>query len=454
MSATILLIDDEEKLRQLLARILQLEGYQLLQAGNIRQGLQVLQQNEVDVVICDVKLPDADGVEAVTLIREKSPQSEIILLTAYGNIPDGVQAIKNGAFDYITKGDDNDKIIPLVARANERVQLHKRISQLEARVGKRYAFDSIIGKSPSVRQAIVLAQKVADTTTTVLLTGETGTGKEVFAQAIHQESSRKNKPFVAINCSAFSKDLLESEIFGHRAGAFTGANKDKKGLIEEAQGGTLFLDEIGEMPVELQAKLLRVLETKEFIKVGDTKTIKVDVRIIAATNRDLAEEVRNGHFREDLLYRLNVFTIELPALRRRKEDIPALVQYYLNVFVEKTNKKPIALHESVMPLLNAHEWKGNIRELKNVLERAVILADGELLPEHLPLDIQLSAPHPSSQSLNALDLASVEKLHIQRVLNHTKWNKAEAARLLNIGLTTLYRKIEEYKLDDGKAHVG
>jgi two-component system NtrC family response regulator len=450
MSATILLIDDEEKLRQLLARILQLEGYQLLQAGNIRQGLQVLQQHEVDVVICDVKLPDADGVEAVKLLREKSPLSEIILLTAYGNIPDGVRAIKNGAFDYITKGDDNDKIIPLAARAVERAELHKRISQLEARVGKRYAFDSIIGKSPAVRGAIALALKVADTSTTVLLTGETGTGKEVFAQAIHQESSRKNKPFVAINCSAFSKELLESEIFGHKAGAFTGANKDKKGLIEEAQDGSLFLDEIGEMPVELQAKLLRVLETKEFIKVGDTKTVKVDVRIIAATNRDLAAEVEAGHFREDLLYRLNVFTIELPSLRKRKEDIPALVQHYLNVFVEKTNKKAITLHESVMPLLNAHEWKGNIRELKNVMERAVILADGELRPEHLPLDVQLSAPHQATHTLSAFDLASVEKFHIQRVLNHTRWNKAEAARLLNIGLTTLYRKIEEYRLEDGK----
>jgi len=448
MLATILLIDDEEKLRQLLARILQLEGYQVLQAGNIRQGLQILQQQEVDAVICDVKLPDANGVEAVKLIREKAPSSQIIMLTAYGNIPDGVQAIKNGAFDYITKGDDNDKIIPLVARAIERAQLQRRISQLEARVGKRYAFDSIIGKSAAIRQAIALAQKVADTTTTVLLTGETGTGKEVFAQAIHQASSRKNKPFVAINCSAFTKELLESEIFGHKAGAFTGANRDKKGLIEEAQEGTLFLDEIGEMPVELQAKLLRVLESKEFIKVGDTKTMKVDVRIIAATNRDLAEMVRAGHFREDLLYRLNVFTIELPPLRGRKEDIPALVQYYMSVFVGKTNKKAMELHPSVMPLLQAHEWKGNIRELKNVLERGVILAENSLLPENLPLDIQLPTPHNSHNVLSAFDLASVEKLHIQRVLNHTKWNKAETARLLNIGLTTLYRKIEEYKLDE------
>jgi two-component system NtrC family response regulator len=450
MSATVLIIDDEEKLRQLLARILQLEGYTILQAGALRQGLLQLQQHEVDVVICDVKLPDANGVEAVRQLRDKAPQTEIILLTAYGNISDGVQAIKNGAFDYITKGDDNDKIIPLVARAVERVQLKRRICQLEARVGKRYAFDSIIGKSSTVKLAISLAQKVANTDTTVLLTGETGTGKEVFAQAIHEGSGRSKKAFVAINCSAFSKELLESEIFGHKAGAFTGANKDKKGLIEEAQGGTLFLDEIGEMPVELQAKLLRVLESKEFIKVGDTKTIKVDVRIIAATNRDLGEEVRNGHFREDLLYRLNVFTIELPALRQRKEDIPALVDYYLHLFSDKVGKRDMSLHPSVMPLLQAHEWKGNIRELKNVLERAVILSDNELMPEHLPLEIQLTSHHSSPHILSAFDLASVEKLHIQRVLNHTKWNKAEAARLLNIGLTTLYRKIEEYKLAEAK----
>jgi DNA-binding NtrC family response regulator len=448
MSATILIIDDEEKLRQLLARILQLESYQVLQAGTIRQGLQMLQREDVDVVICDVKLPDANGVEAVEQIREKAPLAEIILLTAYGNIPDGVKAIKNGAFDYITKGDDNDKIIPLVARAEERVQMQRRIAQLEARVGKTYAWDSIIGKSAAIRQAINLARKVADTPTTVLLTGETGTGKEVFAQAIHQESSRKSKPFVAINCSAFSKELLESEIFGHKAGAFTGANKDKKGLIEEAQGGTLFLDEIGEMPLELQAKLLRVLESKEFIKVGDTKTLKVDVRIIAATNRDLGEEVREGRFREDLLYRLNVFTIELPPLRQRKEDIPALAAHYLDVFSAK-GKKGLRMDPATLSLLQGHDWKGNIRELKNVLERAVILTEGgTLTPDQLPLDIQMSVSHSAPHVLSAFDLASAEKLHIQRVLNHTKWNKAEAARLLNIGLTTLYRKIDEYKLED------
>lgn len=448
MSATILIIDDEEKLRQLLARILQLESYQVLQAGTIRQGLQMLQREEVDVVICDVKLPDANGVEAVEQIREKAPLAEIILLTAYGNIPDGVKAIKNGAFDYITKGDDNDKIIPLVARAEERVQMQRRIAQLEARVGKTYAWDSIIGKSPAIRQAINLARKVADTSTTVLLTGETGTGKEVFAQAIHQESNRKTKPFVAINCSAFSKELLESEIFGHRAGAFTGANKDKKGLIEEAQGGTLFLDEIGEMPLELQAKLLRVLESKEFIKVGDTKTLKVDVRIIAATNRDLTEEVKEGRFREDLLYRLKVFTIELPPLRQRKEDIPALAAHYLDVFSAK-GKKGLRMDPTALSLLQTHDWKGNIRELRNVLERAVILSEGSLLtPDQLPLDIQLPPAHSAPHVLSAFDLASAEKLHIQRVLNHTRWNKAEAARLLNIGLTTLYRKIDEYKLED------
>ena len=246
-------------------------------------------------------------------------------------------AMKNGAFDYITKGDDNAKIIPLLSKAIEKVKLQKRIQQLETQVGKKYNFDSIIGTSKSIQDAISLAQKVAPTDATVLLLGETGTGKEVFAQAIHNASARTGKPFMALNCSSFSKELLESEIFGHKAGAFTGALKDKKGLIEEAGSGTLFLDEIGEMPFELQSKLLRVLETSEFIKVGDTNTTKVDVRFIAATNRDLQQDVKEFKFREDLFYRLNVFTILLPPLRERKKDIPALAEYFFKIFSAKTN---------------------------------------------------------------------------------------------------------------------
>jgi transcriptional regulator with PAS, ATPase and Fis domain len=278
------------------------------------------------------------------------------------------------------------------------------------------------------------------------LLGETGTGKEVFAQAIHNGSKRTGKPFMALNCSAFGKEILESEIFGHKAGAFTGAIKDKKGLIEEATTGTLFLDEIGEMHIELQSKLLRVLETNEFIKVGDTKPTKVDVRIIAATNRDLQQEVKEGKFREDLFYRLNVFTISLPSLRDRKKDIPVLAQHFLKIYAQKSNTRIETMGHSFLDQLQQHDWKGNIRELKNIMERAVILTEGtELTIESLPIELQTTNLNTQG-ALSAFDLASVEKLHIQRVLNHTKGNKTETAKLLNIGLTTLYRKIEEYKI--------
>lgn len=444
----LLIIDDEEKLRALLSRILRLEGYQVTEAGNAAQALKLLEKEEPAVVLCDVKLPDANGVELIPAIKASRPCAEIILLTAYGNISDGVQAIKNGAFDYITKGDDNEKIIPLVARAVEKVQLQQRIRDLEKQVTRRYSFDSIIGKSPEIKKAIELGRKVSTTDATVLLMGETGSGKEVFAQAVHYNSKRARQPFVAINCSAFTRDLLESEIFGHKAGAFTGAVKDKKGLLEEAHTGTLFLDEIGEMPLELQAKLLRVLENKTYIKVGDTKTVDADVRIIAATNRQLETEVAEGRFREDLFYRLNVFTIVLPSLNERREDIPLFVDFYLQQFGAKLGKTITGIDKTALQQLQAHNWKGNIRELKNVIERACILAETSILTiDSLPFEFQAPAtPAGGSQFLSAFDLASVEKLHIQRVLNHTKGNKTEASKLLNIGLTTLYRKIEEYHI--------
>ena len=429
-----------------MARIIGLEGFEILEAATCKAALKKLEQFTADVVLCDVKLPDGNGVDLIKEIKNLYPQIEIILLTAYGNIPDGVQAIKNGAFDYLTKGNDNDKIIPLINRALEKVQLQKRIEKLEQQVGKKYGFESILGSSPLIQEAIDFAKKVAPTNASVLLLGETGTGKEVFAQAIHTGSLRMGKPFMALNCSAFGKELLESEIFGHKAGAFTGALKDKKGLIEEVNTGTLFLDEIGEMHIDLQSKLLRVLETGEFIKVGDTKSTKVDVRIIAATNRDLQEEVKTGRFREDLFYRINVFTITLPALRDRKKDIPELAVNFLKMFAQKTDKHIDGMSKDFSNHLQNHQWKGNIRELKNVIERAVILAEGsQLTADSLPVELQINDTHQQS-GMSAFELSSVEKLHIQRVLNHTKGNKTEAARLLNIGLTTLYRKIEEYKI--------
>ena len=438
----ILIIDDEEQLRSLVKRIVAFEGFTVMEAPTLYEGRKLLERGDVDVVLCDVKLPDGSGVDFVKEIRPKFFFIEIILLTAYGNIKDGVQAMKNGAFDYIVKGDDNDKLIPLLYKAVEKVQMQKRIDELQQQVGRRYSFDNIIGNSIKIKEAISLAKKVAQTDTTVLLTGETGTGKEVFAQAIHNSSKRSLQSFLALNCSAFSKELLESEIFGHKAGAFTGATKDKKGLIEEANSGTLFLDEIGEMHIDLQSKLLRVLETNEFIKVGDTKSTKIDVRIIAATNRNLKEEIKDGKFRDDLFYRLNVFTIPLPSLRERSEDIPLLANTFLKIFAERTNKRITGMDAMFIKRLQQQEWKGNIRELKNAIERAVILAEGSELKGK---DVELEL-HSSFDDSSSFDLGIVEKSHIQKVLRYTNGNKTKAAELLGIGVTTLYRKLEEYKI--------
>lgn len=445
MSASILIIDDEEKLRSLLARILLLEGYVVEEAATAKAGLKKIENTDFGVVICDVKLPDGNGIELTQKIKALSPATEVIVLTAYGTISDGVKAIKQGAFDYIMKGDDNDRIIPLVNRAVEKAQLQQRINHLEKKVRERFGFENIIGTSKQILEAISLAKKVAVTDTSVLLLGETGTGKEIFAQAIHTGSMRRNKNFVAVNCSAIGKEILESEMFGYKAGAFTGANMDKRGLLEEANEGTLFLDEIGEMSLDLQTKMLRVLEAGEFIKVGDTKTTKTNVRVISATNRDLAKEVDENHFRSDLFYRLAIFQIQLPPLRERAKDIEALAFHFLNLFSVKVNKSAPKMTDEFLEKLKTYFWKGNIRELKNIIERAVILSESNELTLHeLPFEIQNI---PSSASfVSQFDLALVEKQHIQKVLFYTKGNKAEAARLMNIGLTTLYRKLEEYKI--------
>ena len=443
MQFSILIIDDEPKLRQLMARILQLEGYHILEAGTISEANKILEREEITLVLSDVRLPDGNGVNYCAELKNRFPAIEIIVLTAYGTITDGVKAIQNGAFDYLTKGDDNDRILPLVSKAIDKAQLQSRVIALEKRVGQKYSFDLITGSSTAIKTAITMAKKVAVTDATVLLLGETGTGKEVFAQSIHQESKRKQKPFVAINCSAFSRDILESELFGHKAGAFTGAVKDKKGLVEEAQGGTLFLDEIGEMNPELQAKLLRVIECGEYIKVGDTKTQVVNLRFIAATNRDLKEEINTGHFREDLYYRLSVFKITLPALRDRKEDIEQLASIYLKEFNLKLNAKIRSFSPKLLDKLQHLSWKGNIRELKNLIELMVIMAEGDLLCEQdLPWEYHVETLNENS----SLSLANMEKLHISKVWKLCKGNKTEAARLLNIGLTTLYRKLEEYQI--------
>ncbi len=439
-------VDDEVQIRTLLSRMLELEGYEVCQAGDCRTALKQLEFQSPDVVLCDVFLPDGNGVDLVSSVKKTTPNVEIILLTAHGNIPDGVQAIKNGAFDYITKGDDNNKIIPLVSRAVEKARMNVRLEKLEKKVGHTYSFDSVLGDSKALKDAVSLARKVSGTDVPVLLTGETGTGKEVFAQAIHYNSKRAKQNFVAVNCSSFSKELLESEMFGHKAGSFTGALKDKKGLFEEADNGTIFLDEIGEMAFELQAKLLRILETGEYIKIGDTKPTRVNVRVVAATNRNLPEEITAGRFREDLFYRLSVFQIHLPPLRERAGDVRILAKAFVKDFSVRLARPVTEITPAFLEALEQQPWKGNIRELRNVIERSLIVCESERLDvADLPLDIQNTHYEQSDETTpGSFELSAMERRHIARVLEYTKGNKTEAARLLKIGLTTLYRKIEEY----------
>jgi DNA-binding NtrC family response regulator len=440
MSGNILIIDDEIKLLKLLGMILSQENFNVKEASTARSAMTMLEQYDFDVVLSDVRLPDAFGVDLVKAIKTKYPLQEIILMTAFGNITDAVQAMKNGAYDYLVKGDDNEKIIPLVYKALEKAKDNK--SKCIQKGSTQKGFNQIIGNSPAILQAKKLAEKVALTDATVLLTGETGTGKEVFANALHEGSERRKHHFVAINCSAFSKEILESELFGHKQGSFTGAVKDKKGLVEEADGGTLFLDEIGEMPIELQAKLLRVLETKEFMKMGETKVSKSDFRLIAATNRNLEEEIQQGHFREDLYFRLNVFEINLPPLRERKEDLKMLAKNFIDIFSQKLHLTSVEVSPEYYKILEKNNWKGNIRELRNTIERSLILMDNNTLDaQSLPVYSEKTTGEKDS-----LSIKSLEKEHIQKVLQYTKGNKAEAARLLEIGIATLYRKLEEYEL--------
>lgn len=444
----LLIIDDEDQIRKLLSRLLELEGYEVYQAADFRSGLKQTELISPEVILCDVRLPDGNGVDIIDKIKKICPETEIIMLTAHGNIADGVQAIKNGAFDYITKGDDNNKIVPLLSRALEKALMNKRLKKLEAEVGMKYSFESILGNSKQIKEAISLARKVATTDIPVLLTGETGTGKEVFSQAIHFAGKRKDKSFVAVNCSAFSKELLASEIFGYKTGSFTGATKDKKGLFEEANNGTIFLDEIGEMEFELQAKLLRVLETGEFLKIGDTKPTKVNVRIIAATNRNLRKEIEENRFREDLFYRLSVFEIHLPNLHERSDDIEELAKSFIESFSIKLAHRINVITPDYMEALKRHTWRGNIRELRNVIERSLIVSSDESLTlQDLPMELlndQLD--EISEKNSSDLDMQGMERRHIARVLQFAKGNKTETARLLKIGLTTLYRKIEEFGL--------
>lgn len=443
----VLIIDDENTLRDILSRVLELEGYKVYQAETAAAGQEILSREEISIIISDVKLPDANGIDLTLQIKSLYPLCEVIVLTAYGTIQDGVQAIKNGAFDYITKGDEDNKILPLVEKAFDKVQLRRRIIQLEEQISEIYNFSNIHGNSPLLLEAIDQARKVSQTDAPVLLQGETGTGKEIFAHAIHNSGNRKNKPFIAVNCSAFARELLESEMFGYKSGAFTGASKNKKGLFEEANEGTLFLDEIGEMDTSLQAKLLRIIESNSFIKQGDTKQTIVDVRIIAATNRNLEEEIKKGTFRKDLYYRISVIKIEIPPLRMHKEDIPVLTEEIVKEYSAKLNRNITGISPEFLEGLYKYDYPGNIRELKNIIERAIILSDNNVLTaKYLPRDLTNNS-EPKGEEKEILLLEEIEKQHILRILNIVNGNKTRAAEMMGIGLTTLYRKLQSYGME-------
>jgi DNA-binding NtrC family response regulator len=448
--STLLLIEDETHLRRLLARVLELEGYTVLQADNAYRGLDTLRQHaqEVLVILSDVKLPDGNGLELLPRYKAAAPLAEVILFTAHATVADGVQAMKQGAFDYLTKGGSDDQLLVTIERASEKARLQQRVQALEKQMGQHHSFDMMLGSAPAFVAAKTLAERVAPADTTVLLEGPTGAGKELFAQAIHRASLRAGKPFVAVNCSAFPKDLLESALFGHRQGSFTGAMSDQKGFLEEAKGGTLFLDEIGELDLGAQAKLLRVLETRQYFRVGDTKPRLADVRVVAATNRHLRQEATAGHFREDLYFRLAVVTVAVPALSARREDIDQLARHFTQELATKLRKRVRGLTPEALRRLRHYPWPGNVRELRNVLERAVLLCGDEIGPECLPPEFE-PAPENSPDEARLDDgrrLYSVEKRHIQLVLREVGGNKTEAARQLGIGLTTLYRKLQEYGL--------
>ncbi len=400
MNKTILLIDDDERLSRLLADLFELEGYDVTIAQTGEEGLEKLQKSLFAVAIADVHLPDTNGIELVRHLREISPATEVVVLTAHAEVKDGVEAMKNGAFDYALKTGDQEQLLLTIARAAEKSQLQLAVKELQKQLVSQDAFGAIIGVAPALQDAIQMARHAAHTDIPTLLLGETGTGKEVFARAIHNSSTRAKKAFVALNCSAIPADLLESELFGYTKGAFSGAVRDKRGLIEEAHEGTLFLDEIGEMPMALQAKMLRVLETRKFGRVGSTDLIDVDFRVIAATNVNPQEEINAGRFRADLYYRLEGFTILLPSLRERPEDVEILAQYFLTMFAAKYQKNVLGLNPDFLRALSARRWKGNVRELRNSIERAVVLCSSTMLTPNLLTpeldDIQFQS-HPQQQ---------------------------------------------------------
>ena len=449
----VLIVDDEESVLELLEDVLADEGFQVRRAENGSEALDMIARESFDVVLMDIRMPEMDGMEALRRIQEQSRKTGVILMTAYATTDVAIQAMKMGAFDYVLKPFDLDEVVMVIKKAVGVQEMAGELDDLRLQLGQVYQPGTIIGSSPAMQEVYKTIGRVAASTATVLIRGESGTGKELVAQAIHFNSNRHQGPLVKLNCAALPESLLESELFGHERGAFTGAVGRKTGLFELAHGGTIFLDEIGEISPATQAKLLRVLQEKEIQRVGGTETLKIDVRIVAATNKNLERAVKEGAFREDLFFRLNVVPIFLPPLRERKEDIPLLAQYFLSKYSREFDKPVTGVSPEAIRLLNNYAWPGNIRELENVCERAVIMAQGPfILPEHIPMGIQteqLGIDLEVTRSRLPLKeiVADIERQVILRVLEETNWNRTMAAESLGLNRRSLYAKMKEYGIE-------
>lgn len=442
----ILVVDDDLEMCGLLAEVLREEGFRVSATGDSLEALTLLKREEFDLLITDLKMKGLKGLDLLEEAKKVAPTTPVIIITAFGTVESAIKAMKMGAYDYITKPFQMDELLLTLRKALETRQLRKEVIRLRKEVESRYQFHQIIGKSPPMQKIYDLIERISDTSSNVLITGESGTGKELVAKAIHYSGIRKEGPFIAVNCAAIPEALLESELFGYKKGAFTDAKSDKKGLLFEAHEGTLFLDEITEMPVSLQAKLLRVIETREVRPLGDTNSYAVDIRIISSSNRDIPSLIELGKFREDLYYRLKVIDIEMPPLRERKEDIPLLIQSFISRFNQELKKNVSGVSEEALKLLLNYSWPGNVRELENVIQRAITLSrHEEILPEDLPP--ALLQKEEEIIFKNALEkkftLDQLEREYIKRVLIETGGNKSKAAEILGLDRKTLYRKLQE-----------
>jgi DNA-binding NtrC family response regulator len=462
MPARILVVDDESKMRRLLQMFFEEDGYSVVQAETGEEALQLVNTSRVDLMICDMRMPRMNGIELLHRIKSMHADLPVIIMTAYGEVKTAVEAMRLGAENYVTKPLDMEELRILASRAMEKMSLIKENIHLKAELDSRFQVSDIVGKSKKMQDVFHLIEQVAATNTTVLITGESGTGKELVARAVHSKSPRSSKPFVVVNCAALAEHLLESELFGHVKGAFTGAHSDRQGRFELADGGTLFLDELALMSIPLQGKLLRVLQEREFQPVGSTQTVKVDVRIIGATNKDLERLLEEKAFREDLYYRLNVVEIHLPPLRERKEDIPPLLEHCIANFNRELGKNIQGISDEGLKLLTGYDWPGNVRELENVIERAMVLGKSEVLDiDNLPSQIMRPRPgvDPAQDLYDSLELPSdgllltdtveeIEKRLIKQALEKTNGNKTKAAGLLGVTRKIMRYKTEKYGLDD------